>query len=89
MNRKRNVERFKWFKEAKFGMFIHWGVYSVIGRGEWVKHHENMPDEDPRSWKEYIEYIHTQVRELCTQYGGIDWSRRSKKSGPGIWQNAC
>jgi len=27
-------ERLKWFKEARFGMFIHWGVYPVIGRGE-------------------------------------------------------
>ncbi len=27
-------QRLEWFREAKFGMFIHWGVYSVLG-GEW------------------------------------------------------
>jgi len=25
-----------WFQDAKFGMFIHWGVYSQLGQGEWV-----------------------------------------------------
>jgi hypothetical protein len=33
----------RWFGDAKFGMFIHWGVYSVLGDGEWVmnnpRHH--------------------------------------------------
>jgi alpha-L-fucosidase len=33
----------KWFREAKFGVFIHWGVYSIIGRGEWVMHNEKIP----------------------------------------------
>jgi alpha-L-fucosidase len=26
----------EWFRDAKFGMFIHWGVYSLLGQGEWV-----------------------------------------------------
>lgn len=26
----------EWFKDAKFGMFIHWGLYSILGKGEWV-----------------------------------------------------
>ena len=25
-----------WWSEARFGMFIHWGAYSVAGRGEWI-----------------------------------------------------
>jgi alpha-L-fucosidase len=32
-----------WFQDAKFGMFIHWGVYSVPGRGEWVMERERIP----------------------------------------------
>lgn len=32
-----------WFKDAKFGMFIHWGLYSVLGRGEWAMHDERIP----------------------------------------------
>ena len=39
-------ERTKWFREAKLGMFIHWGVYSMIGRGEWVMHVEQIPVEE-------------------------------------------
>jgi alpha-L-fucosidase len=36
-------EGLKWFQEAKFGMFIHWGLYSLLARGEWVMHHEKIP----------------------------------------------
>src|SRR5512146_1510245 len=32
--------------DAKFGMFIHWGVYSVLGDGEWVMNNRHMPIED-------------------------------------------
>jgi alpha-L-fucosidase len=31
-----------WFQDAKFGMFIHWGLYSLLGRGEWVMHYEEI-----------------------------------------------
>ncbi len=31
------------FLDKRFGMFIHWGLYSLIGRGEWVMHHERIP----------------------------------------------
>jgi alpha-L-fucosidase len=30
------------FQDAKFGMFIHWGVYSVLGDGEWVFHNRKL-----------------------------------------------
>lgn len=33
----------EWFNEAKFGMFIHWGLYSELGRGEWVMNKERIP----------------------------------------------
>lgn len=29
-----------WFNEARYGMFIHWGVYSAAGRGEWFRNRE-------------------------------------------------
>jgi alpha-L-fucosidase len=38
-----NREAREWFQDAKFGMFIHWGVYSVPARGEWVMEHEHIP----------------------------------------------
>lgn len=35
--------RMRWWHEAKFGMFIHWGLYSVIGQQEWVLESEGIP----------------------------------------------
>ncbi|MGD1044588.1 MAG: alpha-L-fucosidase [Bacteroidota bacterium] len=59
-----NLKNRSWFQDAKFGMFIHWGVYSVLGSGEWVmqqrmidkKTYEkisaffNPTDYDPKEW---------------------------------------
>jgi alpha-L-fucosidase len=36
-------QRMKWWHEARFGMFIHWGLYSVTGRHEWVMENEGIP----------------------------------------------
>ena len=33
--------RMKWFKEARFGMFVHYGLYSTLGTGEWSQANEN------------------------------------------------
>jgi len=38
--------RMQWWRQARFGMFIHWGVYSVPARGEWVMYNEKIPVED-------------------------------------------
>src|SRR5690349_17222417 len=38
--------RMKWWHEARFGMFIHWGLYSVLGRHEWVMENEAIPVAD-------------------------------------------
>ena len=162
-------QRGAWFTQARFGMFIHWGIYAALGRGEWVMHEERIPrdeynrladqfrprpgvarewaalakeagmryavlttkhhdgfclfdsqttdftsvktaagrdlvaefvaacrqeglrigfyyslmdwqwpiqfegaDKDPTLFKQAIDYIHAQVRELCTQYGKVD-----------------
>ena len=37
-----NLEAREWFEDAKFGLFIHWGVYSVLGDGEWVMNNQNI-----------------------------------------------
>src|SRR5438093_13725292 len=37
------ARRMKWWHEAKFGMFIHWGLYSVLGRHEWAMENEAFP----------------------------------------------
>ena len=59
-------KRVEWYKKARFGMFIHWGLYAIPARGEWVRSTEQMPEEeylpffdefdpvdyDPRKWAE-------------------------------------
>ena len=37
------LRRMKWWHEAKYGMFIHWGSYSALGRHEWAKEVEAIP----------------------------------------------
>ena len=44
---KDRIRRMKWWHEAKFGMFLHWGMSSVLGRNEWVM------DDEGLSWQEY------------------------------------
>jgi len=39
-------ERLKWFHQARFGIFIHWGLYSIPARGEWVMHVERIPNDE-------------------------------------------
>jgi alpha-L-fucosidase len=41
-----NLAARQWFDDAQFGLFIHWGVYSVLGNGEWVMNNEKIPISD-------------------------------------------
>jgi len=38
--------RLQWWQEARYGMFIHWGVYSIPARGEWVMFQEHIPPQE-------------------------------------------
>ena len=40
------TRRTEWFQHDRFGMFIHWGIYSIPARGEWVRSHEQITIED-------------------------------------------
>ena len=35
----------KWFRHDRFGMFIHWGLYALGARHEWLKSHDRIPTE--------------------------------------------
>jgi alpha-L-fucosidase len=41
-----NLRARRWFQDAKFGLFIHWGVYSILGDGEWVMNNRKIPITD-------------------------------------------
>jgi alpha-L-fucosidase len=63
-----NLKNRAWFQDAKFGLFVHWGVYSVMGDGEWLmqnqridkKTYDKLPaffnpiDFDPVEWVSMI-----------------------------------
>jgi alpha-L-fucosidase len=40
-----NLKSREWSEQARFGMSIHWGIYSLVGDGEWVmqEHHLTSP----------------------------------------------
>lgn len=40
------AQRISWWRDARFGMFIHWGLYSIPGRGEWVQWQEQIPVDE-------------------------------------------
>ncbi len=37
-----NLEARKWFNDARFGLFIHWGPFSIPGSGEWVMNNRKI-----------------------------------------------
>src|SRR5438128_9847585 len=41
-----NLAAREWFQDARFGLFVHWGVYSVLGDGEWVMNNRKIPAAD-------------------------------------------
>lgn len=67
-----NELRTTWFENARFGMFIHWGVYSVLGRGEWVMHNEHIPVQ------EYETYVPQWKAE---NYNPGEWVKIAKDAG--------
>ena len=64
--------RMKWWHEAKFGMFIHWGLYSVIGQHEWSKEVEGVPIPQYEILAKHFKPKPNAAR---------DWARLAKKAG--------
>ena len=48
----------KWFSDARFGMFIHFGLYSVAARGEWYASIGQVPPEKYREYFETFNPVH-------------------------------
>lgn len=65
-------KRIEWYREARFGMFIHFGLYAIPARGEWVRSVEQMPKED------YMKYF----REFNpVDYNPRAWAKAAKAAG--------
>lgn len=65
-------ERIRWFEEARFGMFIHWGVYAVPARGEWVQSDEQMSVSE---YQKYADLFHPD------KYDPVHLARLAKHAG--------
>ena len=39
----------QWWRDAKFGLFVHYGLYSILGRGEWVMWSEQIDTADTKA----------------------------------------
>jgi alpha-L-fucosidase len=75
-------DRTEWFKEARFGMFIHWGVYAVpagewqgktmISIGEWIMRYKKIPVEQ---YKAYAPEF------TATQYDPAYWAELAERAG--------
>ncbi len=66
------AERMQWWTEARFGMFIHWGLYALPARHEWVMSNEQM------SKKEYAKYASYFNPDL---YNPKEWAKLAKDAG--------
>ncbi|QEM02185.1 alpha-L-fucosidase [Mucilaginibacter rubeus] len=60
------------FQDMKFGLFIHWGIYSELGAGEWVMNEKHIPYD---SYKRLADFFNPQA------FNAHDWVMFAKKAG--------
>ena len=66
------AERLAWWQEARFGMFVHWGLYSQLGRHEWVMNRERIPLDE---YEPLADSWHPNERPAR------EWARLAKQAG--------
>ncbi len=66
------TKRLEWWTDARFGMFIHWGIYAQAARHEWIKKHERISDE------KYQNYFDVFDPDL---FDPIEWAKKAKAAG--------
>ena len=65
-------ERMAWWIDARFGMFIHWGLYAMPARHEWVKYYERLTNEE---YQKYFELFNPDM------YNPREWAKMAKNAG--------
>lgn len=68
----KNLEAREWFEDAKFGLFIHWGVYSVLGDGEWVMNNQNIAVDSYEKLPAFFNPV---------EYDPTEWVAMAKAAG--------
>ena len=66
------AEQMQWWTEARFGMFIHWGLYALPARHEWVMSKEQISKKD---YEKYVAYFNPDL------YNPKEWARLAKNAG--------
>ena len=69
---KEKTERMAWWVHDRFGMFIHWGLYAMPARHEWVKTHEQIPEEE---YQIYFDLFNPDL------FNPSDWAKMAKEAG--------
>ncbi len=75
---KENLDNREWFQDAKFGMFVHWGVYSVLGGGgdggiaEWIMQNKKIPIKQYEKVPSFFNPI---------EYNAEEWVKMVKDAG--------
>ena len=72
---KARTERTKWFLHDRFGMFIHWGLYSIPARGEWVRSVERIPEEEYLPFFDEFDPV---------DYDPKAWAKTAKEAGMNV-----
>jgi alpha-L-fucosidase len=67
-----NLKARAWFQEAKFGLFVHWGVYSLLGDGEWAMQVQKI---DKGTYEKLATYFNP------TQFDAKEWVSLAKAAG--------
>ncbi|MBQ4618402.1 MAG: alpha-L-fucosidase, partial [Clostridia bacterium] len=62
----------EWFRLSRFGMFIHWGLYAMPARHEWIKTREMIPEA---KYDKYFKYFDPDL------YDAREWARQAKAAG--------
>lgn len=71
-----NFERREWFQDAKFGLFVHWGVYSIMAGGgdqgiaEWIMDRKKSLSNNMKNFQHFFIH-HSLIRQ-----NGLQWSKR-------------
>ena len=70
--RRKTLADTDWFYHDRFGMFIHWGLYSMAARHEWIKSREEISEE---KYQKYFERFDPDM------YDPKEWARKAKAAG--------
>src|SRR5690606_19407191 len=66
------ASRMQWWTHDRFGMFIHWGLYALPARHEWVQHREKIT---PENYRKYFENFNPDL------YDPVQWAKEAKAAG--------